>query len=417
MRAARKAQKLLIRGGKLKARTIFAAFVGLSIAAPPALAQETPPPAPAQNTQTEVIGPPQLRDFSLNGTVTRRPTEQAETPPATRQPAQRPPAATATRPAPQQPAPSRDTPSAPREAAPAEPQLPTVVAPEEAAPPQPLPPPSGATPFEDVAAPSAAQGLDSEGTLWPMLPWLIAALGLGGLAAWFFLRQRPRRALAGASEADRFELSPEPQAPPAPAPRPAPAAAPAPRPPVTEAPEEPAPRLGPGGTIVATRLRPWLEIEFVAQRTIVEDNAVGVEFEVSVFNSGSVPARDVLVEARLLNAGPEHLDELRRFYGEPVAQGSRVPVIEPLKRVTVTNAVLLPRDQVQPIEIEGRQLLVPVVAFNALYSWGSGNGQTSTSFLVGKQTEGEKLAPFRLDSGARLFRNLATREHELRVRS
>lgn len=399
----------------MKARAIFAALVGLSIAASPALAQETPAPAPAQNTQTEVIGPPQLRDFSLNGTVTRRPTEPAQPAPTARQPAQRPPATNgadsrATR---QQPAPARET-ATPREAAPAEQQLPTAVAQDE---PEPFPPPSASAPFQDVAPPSAEQSADAPSPLSPMLPWLAAALGLGGLAAWYFLRQGPRRSFAGASVTDQLDIVPDRSAPPAPAPRPVPAAAPPAPAPVPQAATQPAPKLGPGGTIVSTRLRPWLEIEFIAQRTILEDNAVGVEFEVSVFNSGSVPARDVLVEARLLNAGPDHLDELRRFYAKPIAQGGRVPTIEPLKRVTVTNAVLLPRTQVQPIEIEGRQLLVPVVAFNALYSWGSGKGQTSTSFVVGKQTQGEKLAPFRLDTGARLFRNLAAREHELRVRS
>ena len=410
----REAQYYASIGGKLKARAIFAALVGLSVAAGPALAQETAaPPPPAQNTQTEVIGPPQLRDFSLNGTVTRRPTEPAQPAPTAREPAQRPPAADA-RPSRQQPAPARET-ATPSEAAPAEPQLPTVAAQEE---PAPLLPPTPSAPFQDVAPP-AEQSVNPTNSLSPMLPWLVAALALGGAAAWYFLRQRPRRSFAGAARTDQLDIArdrPAPSPAPAPAPKPDPVEATVAPTPAPQAAEPPA-KLGPGGTIVSTRLRPWLEIEFVAQRTILEDAAVGVEFEVSVFNSGSVPARDVLVEARLLNAGPEHVEELRRFYTEPVAQGSRVPVIEPLKRVTVTNAVLLPRTQVQPIEIEGRQLLVPVVAFNALYSWGSGKGQTSTSFVVGKQTQGEKLAPFRLDSGARLFRNLAAREHELRVRS
>ena len=59
---------------------------------------------------------------------------------------------------------------------------------------------------------------------------------------------------------------------------------------------------------------------------------------------------------------------------------------------------------------------MPLVAFNALYAWGSDKGQTSTSYLVGKVTKGEKLAPFRLDLGPRMFRNLAAREHQVRLR-
>jgi hypothetical protein len=88
-----------------------------------------------------------------------------------------------------------------------------------------------------------------------------------------------------------------------------------------------------------------------------------------------------------------------------------------MQRISVDSAVILPREQVQPIEYEGRLLFVPLIAFNALYVWpGGGPGQTSASYLIGKQTDGEKLAPLRLDLGPRLFRNLAVREHELRLR-
>lgn len=253
----------------------------------------------------------------------------------------------------------------------------------------------------------------------PLLPWAAAALGLAAVAGWVFVRRRQRLSYAGAAE---FEVEPEHVAPvsrtPAPIPvRPAPAASPAQRTLDPEPAIEPDAKLGPGGTIVSTRLRPWLEIEFTPQRTVVEDGVVGVEFDVSVFNSGSVPARDVLVEARLLNAGAEHLSELRKFYVEPVARGSRVPVIDPLQRVSVSNAVAIPRSELQKIEVDGRELLVPLVAFNALYSWSSGKGQTSTAFIVGKDLQGDKLAPFRIDSGPKIFRGLAARDHDLRIRS
>ena len=87
-----------------------------------------------------------------------------------------------------------------------------------------------------------------------------------------------------------------------------------------------------------------------------------------------------------------------------------------MQRVTVNTAVFLAKDQVVPIEMEGRALFVPMVAFNALYSWASGRGQTSASFLVGKETAGDKLAPFRLDLGPRIFRGLVARAHSLAVR-
>ncbi|MBA2770934.1 MAG: hypothetical protein H0U34_02790, partial [Sphingomonas sp.] len=58
-----------------------------------------------------------------------------------------------------------------------------------------------------------------------------------------------------------------------------------------------------------------------------------------------------------------------------------------------------------------------LAALTVLYRWGSNNhGQTSASYLVGKETKTDKLAPFRLDIGPRVFRGLAAREHQLRVR-
>ena len=118
----------------------------------------------------------------------------------------------------------------------------------------------------------------------------------------------------------------------------------------------------------------------------------------------------------MFKAGPQQDQQIRLFFDNPVAKGDRIPLIPPLQKVAVSTAVFLQRDLVQPIEIEGRQLFVPLVAFNALYAWGSDKGQTSTSYLVGKVTKGEKLAPFRLDLGPRMFRNLAAREHQVRLR-
>lgn len=181
------------------------------------------------------------------------------------------------------------------------------------------------------------------------------------------------------------------------------------------APVQPAPQPPPG--IVSTRLRPWLEIEFKPQRAVVDDERAAVAFELSVFNSGNAPARDVLLEASLFNAGPMQDQQIRLFFDNPVGKGDRMPLIAPMQRITVNSAVFLLRDQVRPIEMEGRQFFVPMIAFNALYGWGRGSGQSSASYLVGKMAkDSDKLAPFRLDLGPRIFRNLDSREHELRLR-
>lgn len=402
----------------MKARIFIAAVAGLLAAGPPALAQDTAIPPqntvpPAQNTQTEVIGPPQLRDFSINGTVTRPANEQSGTATPPRQPTQRP------------------EPSAP--ARPADQDRPRSATPETraiAADPSPDPAPSTApstsglsesfTQISPAGDPAAvlppAEPVDSSSGGGPsVLPWLIAALAAAGAAAWFLLRRRQRESYAGIGEIDRFEA---PAPAPAPVPRPVqrkaapPAPAPAPVPASTPAPSS----VGPSGTVISTRLRPWLEIEFVPDRAVVADEKAAVKFTLTLFNSGTVPARDVQVEASMFNAGPVQDQQIQLFFDNPVAKGDKIPVIPPLQRVSVATAVFLPRDQIKPIEVEGRALLVPLIAFNALYAWSSGSGQTSATYLVGRDTQGEKLAPFRLDQGARIFRKLGARELELRVR-
>ena len=52
-------------------------------------------------------------------------------------------------------------------------------------------------------------------------------------------------------------------------------------------------------------------------------------------------------------------------------------------------------------------MFIPLIAFNALYRWSGGNGQTSTSHLVGRRTRTDKLAPLRADQGARAIAGLA----------
>lgn len=390
---------------KARWRVLVAASIALVAAGSPALGQEATTPA-----QNELIGNPQLRDFSLNGTVTRPAPEPAEAQLAPRQTAAPPAeqtAQTASRPL----QPVRESASAPSRAESAPQQQPARR--DSASATIELPPPTPArriaTPtlaadnspsLSDQSAfvPSAGPELQSSAGGLAMLPWLIAGLAFAAAAAWYFLRQRPRESFAGAGTLHAFD-----------------SAAPAPQP--VRAPPPAAPARPVSSGIVSARLRPWLEIEFDPQRAIVDEQKAAVAFELSVFNSGSVPARDVLLEASLFNAGPLQDQQIRLFFENPVAKGDRIPVIPPLQRIRVNTAVFLTREKVMPIEVEGRQLFVPMIAFNALYRWGGGEGQASTSYLVGKVTkEGEKLAPFRLDLGPRVFRNLAARENELRLR-
>lgn len=394
-----------MRAGLRVALGLVAAALALAPAS--ALAQDSGQAA-TNTPATDSIGPRELQNFSIDGTVTR----PAEPQPAARQPAQAAPKPTAqaerpaaapTRRADSTSAPStgspdrseaaREVPEAPRQAAPA--SALTVALPKL----QDDLPRGGTATATQAAAPGFVETAPETTTLAPerriaFLPWLLAAVALGAGGAFLFYRRRHgREAFAGGPPVDAF-TAPEPEAA-APAPRPAPA--PPTRPPSSV----------PG--LVSTRLRPWVDIAFHPLRCIVEDKQVTVEFELELLNSGSAPARAVLVEATLFNAGPDQDAEIGRFFANPVGQGDRIASIQPLKRMVLRPRVVIAREHVQVFEVGGRKVFVPLIAFNALYKWGSGEGQSSVSYLVGRDTQGEKLAPFRLDLGPRIFRGLGSR--------
>jgi hypothetical protein len=395
--------------------------------AAPALAQDqpdsaSPPPviAPPPPRTDDSVGPAQLRDFSLTGTVTRRADPQPSASPPTE-----PQQAAATSPSPSRsasPGRSADQPARnaalepPRQAA----RAPTTASAGSDAFGFPTPTPASNQPASfapalpnPVTDPIADPVASPESGLISKWPWLLALLAAAGAGLWYFRRHRPSGyAFAGAGgDASAFDLSPPPE-PPRPIPRAGPAPAPAPRAPVPE--PGPKPATAPVG-IVSTRLRPWLEVEFAPAAAIVDNEKGAIQFEVTIYNSGSAPARDVLVEAAMFNAGPDQDQVIGQFFARPSGQGEGV-TIPPLQRMSFRSLVSLPRDQLRIFEVEKRSLFVPLVGFNAVYRWSNGQGQTSASFLVGRNTNGEKMGPFRVDQGPKTFRGLAAHEHTVRIR-
>ena len=402
----------------------FAAVAALVAAQAPLRAQDA---EPATN-DSSTVGPRELEDFSINGTVTQpAPQRPAPTPPATRPqpPTQTPP--TATQPA-AGPARTVTADDEPDRSAPAERTARTA--------------PSGdSQPLRQTAPSSsvtvALPGLDSSGEasasvepapipdlpsgdgflLWP---WLLAALAAAGGGLYYY-RTRLQPSLAGGAETRAFEAPAPAPAPPRPATKPAPVAprqaAPRHDPtPKTPAAPVPAAAEDPFKGFVSTRLRPWIELGFDASRCTVENDKVTIDFEIEMINSGNAPARGVLVEARLVNAGPAQDSEIGQFFAHPVGQGERIDTIAPLKNVRIKSRIVTPLSNVQVLEVAGRKVFVPLIAFNILYGWSRGTGQTSASYLVGRDTKSDKMAPFRLDLGPRLFRSLGQTPLPIAVR-
>ena len=381
-------------------------------------------PPPANSTD---IGPGELSNFSLNGTVTR--------------PAERPPAA--------QPAPP---PTARTEAAPARPAATTAAQPATTRTDpanselfrRPPTLPDASTANAVTAAPPVVGG-DQPNSVPPLtpeefslLPWIIALFAAAGAGAIYFGRTRRRQGYASATRQTIDIARPDPVPTPASSPRPAPAPAPAPSPagarrplpttlipkpavPPAAQPQPPAqPRPDPiiPGGIVSTGLRPWIDVELTPDRALLDEGGVAIAFEVTLFNSGSAAARDVVIEARLLNAGTQQDAELSAFFTDPATAGDPIPQIAPYARIPLRSAVRLTRDEVREYEIEGRKLFVPMVAISVRYRWSSGAGHSAAGFLVGQGAEGQaKLAPLRLDRGSRSWKGLGARRYEKGLRS
>ncbi len=412
------------------------AAAALLLCASPLAAQDNSttaePPATSAPAPTGNIGPRELSNFSLEGTVTRRSAEPAPAPatPATtavRDPQTRDTAGAgsvrqaAARPTGVEPRPTRTSQAAAPDPIAQRPTLrePSVSATAAATVPalssqSPLPLPS--TPIE---APSG----------FSPLPWIAALLLLGAGAVVYFGRQRRRQGYAahGVSEFLAPE-KPQPSRPPlARVPTPAPRKTPPPGPPPETAPA-PVPRSGlitsrlraapePPPGLVTTSLRPWIELELEPSQAMVTDEHAAIAFDVTLFNSGSAPARDVAVEACLINANQQQDVQLSQFYSAPSEVQDKIPSVAPMSRITLKSAVRLPRAAVQEYEVEGRKLFMPMVAINSRYRWSSGEGQSAASFLVGSAANDHaKLAPLRLDKGRRGWNALAARRYEKGIR-
>lgn len=397
----------------LRFKTVFAA-AGLLLVPGLASAQDAAQPATTPSATTNIpapdaVGPRELQNFSLPGTSTKttdQPTTPAATSPATANSA---PEESASPPA----APVRRTAST-RQAA--------TLAPSPAQSPPALANPASSAavtttatslPAPAIAAPAAPQqttdtGAPAASADLSILPWLLAALALAGGTLFLLWRRRPREALAGGAEFDLF-VPPEPA--PAPAPRPR---APEPQPTPAPPPKLAAPA---SNGIVASRLRPSLEIGMQPLRCIVEDDQVTIEFEVELFNAGTAPARAVLAEASLLNASAAEGQELAAFFANPAGAGERIDAIAPMKRLAITSQVVAPRSAIQEYDLGGRKSFVPVVAFNALYEGSGGKAQSSIAYLVGRETNSDKLGPLHLDAGKREFRALGARPLPTGVRT
>lgn len=394
-----------------------------SLAAAAAIALAVPAAGWAQETNS--IGDPRLRDFSLPGTQSPAPAPEAEPEPAPA-PAARTPAPTPT-PAPA-PAPRTATPAAPRAASPAPARAATpppaerepataapapaekapAAVPAPAQPPMALPaaPPVDETP-EPASEPSSEPPAQPDGgflaSWWPYL--LLLGLALAGFAAFRLMRRReaeePEVAPKGVSIADLVGAAPAEEAP-----EPEPAAAP------LAAPVPPAPAPAPA----RPEARPLLELHFEPDRAIATDSHAEINYALTIRNVGEATARNIFIEAQMFNADARQDEEIGAFFADPSPERSAAAprLLAPGDHLVFRGTVRMPRESAREIMVRDRRLFIPSVAFTVLYAWGlERTGQTSMSYIVGRETQppADKMAPFRLDLGPRLYRHVGQRRN------
>ena len=348
------------------------------------------PPAGQNGGQSGAIGPDSLSGFSLDGST-----------PAPR-PAQRPtPAPT---PAPQPAtAPTRSSPSA------APPPVRTnspVTRPSQ--PPvgpegsfgrlTPVPPTSigrEAFPEEpgsplDLPVPDGLTNPESGMANWPWLLALLAVIG-GGIFAWQLRRQRT--ASAGGPAIDALQAAPEASPPPSP-----------------PQPETPKPSV-PSGIVTTSALKPDLKIEVVPTRAVFSQDGFSLDYQLTIANIGHGAAQRPTIRQDWLFASATQAEDYEAFLARP-ADSADQPLpqsIPPGSAIRLDAKAHLPLEKAQAVVIDGRQLLLPIIALRIRHG-GQAPAQKPAAhgmWLIGRKGGSDgRMAPIRADMGARIIRDV-----------
>ena len=149
---------------------------------------------------------------------------------------------------------------------------------------------------------------------------------------------------------------------------------------------------------------------------------VTIAYSLTLHNRGDRAAQEILVRGVLGNGGAQQQALLEAFFaGQDGLPLHTAVTIAPGETQQLTGELRLSPDQIMPVTMGQRSLLIPLAAFDAAYRWGAeegeadgqpmGQGRTARAFIVGQEQEppADRLAPLRLDQGPRQFRRPAAR--------
>ncbi len=362
----------------------------------PSTTPATPPPV----VTPTVVPPPVPVQPTARPTMQPRPQSQPTPAPApAQQPQPRRETPTPAKPAPAEPAPLAS--DSVRDNEPVNETAPIVTSPEPA---------PAANNAETAPAPTAVAAADESSAL----PWIIGGLALliALAGAAFALRRReaaPAKPIIPAAEPLPTPVEPTPVAPIEEATSIAPPLAPAPAAPTEES-----------EAIAVDADRPWLNMDLAIGQARYSLMGVTIAYTLLLHNRGTQDAQDILVRGVVGNAGPAQQALLEAFFTGQIGFPLHSAVsIAPGDMLRLSGELRLGRDEILPVEMGQRSLLIPIAAFDTSYRWGAedeatdpqGSGRTARAFIVGQEQEppADRLAPFRLDQGPRQYRRPAAR--------
>lgn len=215
-------------------------------------------------------------------------------------------------------------------------------------------------------------------------------LALGALGWWWWRRREADRGdRRRHRDHEIFLLHPAggDSAPPPPPPPPPPAVA------------EPVP------SEAAPDTRALIEVTLVLKRAGTNVLSAAVDYTIVAQNTGNRAATGIHLNVRLLSAGTQQDAQIAAVFAAPIAQPVAAPFdLPPGATIELGGMAMHPKQTLEPLDVAGKVLFVPVLTVNLTYDWAGGSGQTARSYVIGIDRGAEaKLQPFRLDAPPRMY--------------
>ncbi|WP_420606957.1 hypothetical protein [Novosphingopyxis sp.] len=138
-----------------------------------------------------------------------------------------------------------------------------------------------------------------------------------------------------------------------------------------------------------------------------------LQYRLWMINQGPGPADAAVLRLDVLPGGPDTQKQVDRFFQREQARGRTVtiPAMGPSSRTPVEGDMRVPLDPAITFRMEGRQMIIPLVAADLDYRWGGGQDRSQATFVLGRVGAAgqERLGPINIDLGPRIVRGIGAK--------